>query len=190
MPSDTIIDGVDYGPLTALVGRWRGDKGLDVSPEPDGDEQNPYFETIVFEAIGEVTNAERQKLAALRYHQVVSRKSTGEVFHNESGYWSWDAAEGLVVQTLTIPRGVSLVAGGTAQQSGEGVELNVSAGDGNQDWGISQSPFMRDHARTTGFTHSISTANDTLTYSETTQLEIYGRSFAHTDANTLTRDDG
>ena len=187
MQSDNTIDGVDYGPLATLVGQWRGDKGMDVAPEPDGDEHNPYFETIDFEAIGSVTNAERQTLVALRYHQVVSRKTDGQVFHNETGYWLWDAQGGVVMQTLTIPRGVSLVAGGTVRDSDAGVELTVRAGESDQDWEISQSPFMRDNARTTGFTHTISVANDALTYSETTQLEIYGRSFAHTDANTLTR---
>ena len=44
------IDGVDYGPLTLLVGAWRGDKGMDVAPEPDGEEQSPYYESLVFEA--------------------------------------------------------------------------------------------------------------------------------------------
>ena len=40
---------VDYGPLAGLIGTWKGDKGLDVSPEPDGKEENPFYETIVFE---------------------------------------------------------------------------------------------------------------------------------------------
>ena len=26
---------VDYGPLALLLGTWEGDKGLDISPEPD-----------------------------------------------------------------------------------------------------------------------------------------------------------
>ena len=51
--SRTTIDGIDYGPLACLVGTWKGDKGMDVSPEPDGStEESPYFETILFEAIG------------------------------------------------------------------------------------------------------------------------------------------
>ncbi len=62
---------VDYGPLAPLIGTWKGDKGMDVAPEPDGAEDSPYYETIIFEDIGVVTNAERQDLAVLRYHQVV-----------------------------------------------------------------------------------------------------------------------
>ncbi len=66
---------VDFGPLAALVGTWTGDNGTDVAPEPDGEETTPYFETITIEEVGDVTNAEKQTLAVLSYHQVVSRKS-------------------------------------------------------------------------------------------------------------------
>ena len=93
----------DYGPLSALIGTWTGDKGMDVSPEPDGPEESPYFETLVFDAAGDVENAESQKLTMLRYHQVVSRKSNGEVFHDQVGYWMWDAEQKLVMQSIAIP---------------------------------------------------------------------------------------
>ncbi len=189
MSENQIIDGVNYGPLAPLIGEWRGDKGMDVAPEPDGAEQNPYYERITFEAIGDVTNAERQTLSALRYHQVVSRKSDDGVFHNETGYWLWDANDAVVVQTLTIPRGVSLVAGGVYPAASRVNEatLTVQARAGDPDWGIVQSPFMRDNARTVGFTHSIEVSGDRLVYSEATELEIYGRTFVHTDQNTLAR---
>ncbi|MBL1352143.1 MAG: hypothetical protein COA61_002220, partial [Zetaproteobacteria bacterium] len=45
---------INYGPLQQLIGTWKGDKGTDIAPEPDGEENNPYFETIIFEAIGDV----------------------------------------------------------------------------------------------------------------------------------------
>ena len=77
-------DGVDYGPLAGLVGTWKGDKGMDISPEPDGTEENPYYETIEFDAAGDVTNAESQTLAIVRYHQVVKRKSNDEESLTES----------------------------------------------------------------------------------------------------------
>jgi hypothetical protein len=181
-------DGVDYGPLAGLVGTWKGDKGMDISPEPDGTEENPYYETIEFEAAGDVTNAESQTLAIVRYHQVVKRKSNDEVFHDEIGYWLWDAATLVVAHSLAIPRGVTLVAGGsyTGDLNADSVELEVRAADG-EEWGISQSPFMRDKARTVEFRHRVTLAGGTLSYHETTVLEIYGRRFDHTDANELTR---
>ena len=57
------IDGIDYGPLAALVGTWEGDKGTDIAPEPDGTEENPYYETITFYPAGDVENAETQTLS-------------------------------------------------------------------------------------------------------------------------------
>ena len=78
MSESDIIAGISYGPLAALAGVWTGDKGIDISPEPDGQEDNPYYETISFEPIGTFNNAERQELAALRYHQLVSRKSNDD----------------------------------------------------------------------------------------------------------------
>lgn len=181
---------VDYGPLASLIGTWTGDKGTDVSPEPDGPAETPYFETIRFEAGGDVTNAESQVLAIVPYTQVVSRKSNNEVFHHEVGYWLWDSANKVVMHSLQIPRAVGLIAGsqhsGKAEADGS-VVLDVRAADGDRDWGIVQSPFMRDNARTKAFTHRIVIKGDSLTYTETTMLDIYGREFSHTDGNQLQR---
>ncbi len=183
-------DSIDYGPLSELIGTWRGDKGIDIAPEPDGEENNPYYETITFEAIGDVTNAESQTLAVLHYRQIVQRKSNDEVFHDETGYWMWDASEGIIMHSLTIPRAVSVIAGGT--HSGEkekdgSIALKVSADLNNEDWQIIQSPFMQRNARTVEFHHHITVHDDELSYSETTVLEIYGKTFDHTDQNVLTR---
>ena len=181
---------IDYGPLTGLIGIWKGDKGLDVAPEPDGAENNPYYETITFEAIGDVTNAESQVLAALHYRQVVQRKSNDKVFHDETGYWMWDKQAGVIMHSLTIPRAVSVLAGGThnGQKEPDGsIVLEVSADLNNKDWQIIQSPFMRDNARTTEFRHRININNNKLSYSETTIVDIYGTVFEHTDDNELLR---
>jgi hypothetical protein len=105
-------DDVDYGPLNQLIGVWRGDKGVDIAPEPDGAENNPYYETIAFTAASDVTNAESQTLAAIHYRQIVQRKSNDKVFHDETGYWMWDAQAGIIMHSLTIPRAVSVLAGG------------------------------------------------------------------------------
>jgi hypothetical protein len=180
-------DGIDYGPLTALIGAWRGDSGLDVAPEPAGREESPYFETLTFTPIGEVTNAEAQRLVGLRYHQVVSRKATGGVFHDQVGYWMWDAAGATVMESLLIPRAVGLLAGGRWAAARGPVVLDVRAAADDPDWGIVQSPFMREKARTVAFHHRVTVDGDVLQYVETTVLDIYGRRFEHTDQNTLRR---
>jgi hypothetical protein len=180
-------DGIDYGPLTALIGTWNGDKGMDIAPDPDGIEENPYFETLTFTPIGDVTNANQQVLVGLRYHQSVSRKSTRLPFHDQTGYWVWDAATGTVVQSILIPRAVAVLAGGRWVAGKGPLVLEVAAAADSADWGIVQAPFMRDKARTLAFRHRITVDGDTLTYDETTVVDNYGKRFDHTDANTLTR---
>ncbi len=181
---------VDYGPLVGLIGTWEGDKGLDISPEPDGREESPYYETIAFEAVGDVTNAESQRLAVVRYQQIVRRKSNDKVFHDQTGYWMWDANAGVVMQSLTIPRAVCVLAGGRFPEPGEpsgAITLDVAAKLGDPDWGIIQSPFMRDNARTIEFRQTLTIDGDKLSYSEDTVVEIYGKTFHHTDQNELAR---
>ncbi|MEN8130533.1 MAG: heme-binding beta-barrel domain-containing protein [Pseudomonadota bacterium] len=184
------IKDIDYGPLTELIGVWKGDKGLDISPEPDGTENNPYYETIAFSAIGDVTNAESQILASVHYRQIVQRKSNNKVFHDETGYWMWDSDTEIIMHSLTIPRAVSVLAGGNhnGERTGDGnFILEVSAGINDKNWQIIQSPFMRDNARTTEFHHRIIVGDGKLSYSETTIIDIYGEVFEHTDQNKLIR---
>lgn len=185
---ETTIEGVNYGPLACLVGNWKGDKGVDVAPEPDGEEKNLYYETIIFETIGDVSNAEEQVLSVLRYHQVVSRKSNDEVFHNETGYWMWDPKTNIIMQSFSIPRGVCVLAGGQASVGGaKETVLAVKALKDDADWAIIESPFMRDNASTREFSHSITVDGDKLVYEETTIVDIYGKVFEHTDRNRMQR---
>ena len=44
----TVVDDVDYRPLACLIGTWKGEEGMDVTPEPDGTEENPYDESLVY----------------------------------------------------------------------------------------------------------------------------------------------
>jgi hypothetical protein len=191
MADVTTIDGINYGPLAVLVGTWEGDRGMDVAPEPDGDEHNPYYETIECVAAGDVTNAEQQILSIVRYHQVVTRKSNNEVFHDQLGYWLWDRADNTVIENFIIPRGVAVVAGGKTAPptaTGEKVVFTVSADAGSSECGIVQAPFMFKQAKTTGFRHEVTITGDAMSYSQTTVLDIYGKeSYQHTDENTLRR---
>jgi len=179
---------VNYGPLAGLIGTWKGERGLDIAPEPDGTERNPFYEIITFEAAGDVDNAEEQELVVVRYHQAVYRSSNDKQFHDQVGYWTWDAATGSISNSFVIPRRVAVVAGGKVVSEDNGViTLKVDAADGDKDWGVSQSPFMRDKARTVSFTQTLVIDGDNLSYKETTVLDIYGRSFDHLDSSRLVR---
>jgi hypothetical protein len=184
MSNKSIINGVDYGPLAALMGEWQGDKGTDTAPEPDGSEENNYSETLTFEAIGNTSNAEMQDLAGVLYHQVVTRIRDQKPIHNQTGYWMWDKENNLVMHSFTIPRGVCVLAGGEVSTDNT---LEVQAAMGDKEWEIIQSPFMKKKARTVKYQHKVTVKGDTLNYQQTMSLEIYGKQFEHTDNNTLKR---
>jgi hypothetical protein len=179
---------IDYGPLKNLIGVWKGDKGIDVAPDPEGVENNPYYENITFTGIGDVTNAESQVLSVVYYRQTVFRKSDDQAFHDETGYWMWDPKTKTVIHSLVIPRAVCVLAGGQyagATNTDGSVIIEVEASIDDNDWKIIQSPFMRENACTTGFRQKIEVGDEKLSYSETTIVDIYGKVFEHTDENEL-----
>ncbi|MGK0440716.1 MAG: hypothetical protein ACJA0N_000511 [Pseudohongiellaceae bacterium] len=169
------------------MGEWRGDKGVDVAPEPSSPENTPYHETMTFTAVGTANNAEQQTLVALQYLQVVKRQSDGQVFHHQAGYWMWDDAEQTVMQSLTIPRSVALLAGGKCEQYGESIVSSVKSSTDDNDWSIVQSPFMNNNAKTMSYKHALTVMGDSLSYHQIMLLDIYGKEFEHTDSNCLQR---
>ena len=184
---ETIVE-INYGPLKELIGVWKGDKGMDIAPESDGTEENPYYETITFTEGGDLTNAESQVLSVLHYRRIVQRKSDDGVFHDETGYWMWDAKTNVIMHSLNIPRAVSLLAGAELTKDNyknDKFTIEVKAAVDNKDWGIIQSPFMKKKALTKSYHQIIEIEDGKMTYAETTMLDIYGREFEHTDKNEL-----
>lgn len=182
------IKEINYGPLKELIGVWKGDKGMDIAPESDGTEENPYYETLTITEGGDLTNGEEQVLSVLHYRKIVSRKSDNGVFHDETGYWMWDAATNVIMHSLSIPRAVTLIAGTTLKESdyqNGKLTIEIAAGVDNKNWGIVQSPFMKEKALTKNYHQKIVIENGKMACSETTMLEIYGREFEHTDKNEL-----
>jgi len=101
-----------------------------------------------------------------------------------------DAATQTVMHSLVIPRAVCVVAGGRysapADASGP-VVIEVAAKLGDADWGIAQSPFVRDRAKTVEFRCRVTLEGDRLRYAETTEVDVYRNRFDHTDENELRR---
>ena len=56
-------------------------------------------------------------MSVLHYRKIVSRKSDDGVFHDETGYWMWDAKTNVLMHSLNIPRAVSLLAGTTLSET-------------------------------------------------------------------------
>ncbi len=171
-----------------LIGKWEGNKGTDLAPKPIEDETNPYYETLVIEAIDmEISNAEEQELTAVRYYQTVHEKETDEMSHSETGFWIWNNNSNSIMCAFSIPRGVSLLCGGIYEKLNGELSFKVSAQANDPSWGIVQSPFMNEKARTLAFKRELKLSGNKLFYEQETTVEIYGKTFAHRDNNTLTK---
>ena len=178
----------DYGPLTGLIGTWSGNKGKDLSPEPDGTEHNEYHETIIFTAACDLDNAEEEKLSAVHYVQKVQRISNQKVIHQETGYWLWKNGTDEVIHSLTIPRGLCVLAGGKLTTKRDKIVFDVEASVDDKQWTISQTEFLQNKAKTKTYKQKLMLEGDTLKYTQTMGLAIYGRAFDHTDNNILKRE--
>lgn len=185
---NTIIDGVDYGPLAQLLGKWSGYKGLDVSPDINANpDESTFSDEIIFTVAGATVNAEEQALVAIKYHHIVKRLENGLIFHDQIGHWIYEPSTKLVIHSLTIPRAVCVLAGGTYQENNDKNIFKVTAKAGSDTFGIIQSPFMLEKAKTTAFSMNLTITDNTLHYKQTTSLYIYGKAFEHTDESILQR---
>ena len=175
------------GPLTTLAGTWEGDKGVDIAPTKEGGHETHFRERLQFEPIGPVINGS-QVLYGLRYSTVAWPLIQEQPFHEEVGYWLWDAATQQVMRCFMVPRGVLVNAGGTSEPNAK--EFHLAAEAGNSVYGILSNPYLDQAAKTIRYELSV-TIHETwrFSYKEDTQLQIAGRSevFHHTDQNTLTR---
>jgi len=89
---------------------------------------------------------------------------------------------------FSIPRGVSLIAGGGYKKAENGeIMFNVTTEADDPDWGIIQSSFMKRKAKTLSFNRKMTILGNTLSYYQETALDIYGKKFNHQDSNTLTK---
>jgi hypothetical protein len=106
----------NLGPLRRLAGVWQSDQGVDVNPKADGPERRVFREHIRMDPIDAQTNGP-QLLYGLRYHTHINTPEEAITFHDQVGYWLWEPATGLIMQTIAIPRGQVVLAGGTAKRT-------------------------------------------------------------------------
>src|SRR5260221_9833353 len=104
----------NLGPLRRLAGVWEGKKGVDLNPKADGPERRVYLERIEMQPIDPQANGP-QLLYGLRYHIHVNTEEEDITFHDQVGYWLWEPATGLIMQSLTIPRRQVVLADSAAQ---------------------------------------------------------------------------
>ncbi|MBS1120094.1 MAG: uncharacterized protein H6Q90_2322 [Deltaproteobacteria bacterium] len=182
----------DLGPLGPLLGVWEGEKGTDLAPSDKAENNrqpviSKYRERMVYEATGRVDNHE-QVLFGLRYSTKVWRIGAPDPFHEELGYWLWDAGSRLVMRCFMPPRGMTVLAGGQAEPSARALALEATCG--SETFGICSSPFLTAEFKTVRYTLALQIIDDdTLHYDEHTFMQMKGRDqlFDHRDENTLRR---
>ena len=178
----------ELGPLASLLGTWEGDKGHDTAPSADRKSEITLFrERVTFEPTGRVDNHE-QTLFGLRYTKRAWRIGEADQFHEEIGYWLWDASAKQVICCFMIPRGVTVVAGGTVEPSARTFELRAEVGSNT--YGICSNKFLDEQFKTVAVTLKVTVESpSTFSYEENTELKIKGQAavFNHRDKNTLRR---
>lgn len=183
--SDSIIN--NLGPLAALAGTWEGDKGVDVSRIQSKEMETKYREKVVFAPLGPVNNGPQQ-LYGLRYSMTAWRLGEQDAFHEEVGYWLWDAGNKQVLRCFMVPRGVVINAGGDAESNAN--SFHLSAEVGSETYGILSNKYLDETYKTMKYLLDVTINDDgTFSYKEDTQLWIPVNEaiFHHTDQNTLTR---
>jgi hypothetical protein len=187
-PADVDPDTLrNLGPLTRLAGIWEGKKGVDLNPKADGPEQRDYIERIEMQPIDPQANGP-QLFYGLRYHIHIIAPPETTTFHDQVGYWLWEPATGLVMQSLTIPRGQAVLAAGHA--AADATTLKVSARRGETEYGIVSTAFLEQAFRTDSYDLEITFNPDgTWSYVSDTMLAVRGQAepFRHRDRNTLAK---
>ncbi|MDX8396949.1 MAG: heme-binding beta-barrel domain-containing protein [Mariprofundaceae bacterium] len=180
---DDILD--KLGPLAALAGEWQGDQGIDISPSQSGSVETKYREHINFTPLGPVNNGP-QTLYGLRYAMTAWPLGSDEAFHEEQGYWLWDAKAGQVMRCFMVPRGVNILAGGLA--TADAKSFAMAADVGSETFGILSNPFLDQAFKTLRYTLNVNMHQDgSFSYDEDTLLQLPHDVFHHTDTNHLTR---
>ena len=177
----------NLGPLSRLAGIWEGMKGVDVNPKAAGPERRQFLERIEMQPIDPQANGP-QLLYGLRYHVHIVASDEVQTFHDQIGYWLWEPATGLVMQTLALPRGQTALAGGHAEPDAS--RLVVRAGRGVPGYGICSTDFLEWAFRTDAYELEVSfLPGGRWSYVSTTILQVRGRTdpFQHIDRNVLSK---
>lgn len=185
MPTPTADE---LGPLAALAGNWTGDQGDDTAPADDrGVEKNAFREAVSLEAFGPVNNHE-QTMFGLRHQKTAWRFGADDSFHEETGYWLWDADRRLVMRTVLVPRGIAVIAGGVVDKNARSFTLVAEVG--SPTFGILSNPFLDAEFRTIRYEIKVEVLPDgRIATEEDTTMLMKGRKdlFHHVDKNTLRR---
>ena len=177
----------NLGPLRALAGVWVGARGNDRVPKAEGPEHATFSERIELQPIDPQANGP-QLFYGLRYHTRILKPGEASTYHDQTGYWLWEPATGLILQSLAIPRGQIALASGRAAP--DATSFRLSARRGETGSGICSTDFLEQAFRTLSYDIEVSILPDgRWSYSEDTVLMVRGQAepFHHQDSNTLSK---
>ena len=177
----------NLGPLRRLAGIWEARGGVDINPKAAGPERKDFSERIELQPIDAQNNGP-QLFYGLRYHTRILAAGEDATFHDQTGYWLWEPATGLVLQTLSIPRGQVAIASG--QAGADDTELVLTARRGDPGYGICSNAFLEYAFRTESYRIEVVFNPDgSWSYVLDTMLIVRGRAepFLHRDRNTLVK---
>ncbi|CAN7248513.1 heme-binding beta-barrel domain-containing protein [Phenylobacterium sp. LjRoot219] len=177
----------NLGPLRRLAGIWEGRRGVDLNPKAEGPERREFIERIEMQPIDPQSNGP-QLLYGLRYHVHIVASDEETTFHDQVGYWLWEPTTGLIMQSLTIPRGQTALARG--QGRADDTQIVVRADRGGPGYGICSTDFLELAFRTDAYEFTVTFNDDgSWSYVSDTMLMVRGRSepFRHQDRNTLSK---
>jgi hypothetical protein len=187
-PDDVADDTLaNLGPLRRLAGTWEGARGVDVNPKADGPERKQFVERITLQPIDAQANGP-QLFYGLRYHTHILATDEAATFHDQVGYWLWEPATHLVMQTLAIPRGQIALASGIVAPDAK--VFAVEAKRGETEYGICSTAFLEYAFRTESYRLEITFNDDgSWSYISDTMLLVRGQAepFRHRDVNRLTK---
>ena len=187
-PSDVDPDTLaNLGPLRRLAGSWQSADGVDLNPKADGPERRNYIERIEMQPIDPQANGP-QLFYGLRYHVHINTPEEDITFHDQTGYWLWEPATGLVLQTLAIPRGQTALASGQAKPDDD--RIVVTAERGQTEYGICSTAFLEYAFQTDRYRLEITfNADGSWSYVSDTTLIVRGQAepFMHRDRNRLVK---
>ena len=181
----------ELGPLEPFVGEWEGNVGVDLSYHNKEDEtaETRYFEKAWFKPIPVVENGQ-QTMHGLNYSMTAWRHGEEHLdpFHDEVGYLLWEPSTSQVLRCFAVPRGIAILAGGTAQPSDRSLTFTATPPD--PAYGLVQNKYLVEKATCGSFTSTF-TLDDDETFSYVADLELnltlIQTRMHHTDRNTLRR---
>ena len=177
----------NLGPLRRLAGIWEGKRGVDINPKADGAETREYIERIEMQPIDPQANGP-QLFYGLRYHVHINTPDEDITFHDQVGYWLYERATGLILQTVAIPRGQIAIAAGHAKPDDK--NLVVKAERGQTEYGICSTTFLEQAFRTDSYQLDVTFHNDgSWSYVSDIMLMVKGQAepFLHRDRNRLVK---